>query len=158
MCLFFQPFSASDVLTALAGYFIFVYLWWFYGDLFYFFQALNVGIFPYVLRLLQSPARDVRPLMVFIWAKILAVDSVSGLRDCIFVFNVYVAYYQTQNIFFLIKMYFLFISVSVFNICESTRKMWTFGKIVFLTLLIARLLFKKSLFCRCKCQQILSSF
>jgi len=42
------------------------------------FQALNVGIFPYVLRLLQSTAREVRPLMVFIWAKILAVDSVSG--------------------------------------------------------------------------------
>lgn len=37
--------------------------------------ALSVGIFPYVLRLLQSTARELRPLMVFIWAKILAVDS-----------------------------------------------------------------------------------
>ncbi|XP_066914633.1 regulatory-associated protein of mTOR-like [Clytia hemisphaerica] len=37
--------------------------------------ALNVGIFHYVLKLLQSTAREIRPLMVFIWAKILAVDS-----------------------------------------------------------------------------------
>lgn len=39
--------------------------------------ALSVGIFPYVLKLLQSNARELRPLLVFIWAKILAVDSVS---------------------------------------------------------------------------------
>ena len=38
--------------------------------------ALSVGIFPYVLKLLQSNARELRPLLVFIWAKILAVDSV----------------------------------------------------------------------------------
>ncbi|XP_022092317.1 regulatory-associated protein of mTOR-like isoform X1 [Acanthaster planci] len=36
--------------------------------------ALSVGIFPYVLKLLQSSARELRPLLVFIWAKILAVD------------------------------------------------------------------------------------
>lgn len=36
--------------------------------------ALSVGIFPYVLKLLQSPAGDLRPVLVFIWAKILAVD------------------------------------------------------------------------------------
>jgi regulator-associated protein of mTOR len=38
--------------------------------------ALSVGIFPYVLKLLQSSARELRPLLVFIWAKLLAVDSV----------------------------------------------------------------------------------
>ena len=38
-----------------------------------------MGIFPYVLKLLQSSARELRPLHVFIWAKILAVDSVSRL-------------------------------------------------------------------------------
>lgn len=38
--------------------------------------ALSVGIFPYVLKLLQSSAKELRPLLVFIWAKILAVDSV----------------------------------------------------------------------------------
>ena len=37
-------------------------------------QALSVGIFPYILKLLQSQARELRPLLVFIWAKILAVD------------------------------------------------------------------------------------
>lgn len=39
--------------------------------------ALSVGIFPYVLKLLQSSAKELRPFLVFIWAKILAVDSVS---------------------------------------------------------------------------------
>eukprot|EP00058_Branchiostoma_floridae_P018111 XP_002603600.1 hypothetical protein BRAFLDRAFT_126916 [Branchiostoma floridae] len=42
-------------------------------------QALSVGIFPYVLKLLQSSARELRPLLVFIWAKILAVDSIAIL-------------------------------------------------------------------------------
>ncbi|KAI8915600.1 raptor N-terminal caspase like domain-containing protein [Gorgonomyces haynaldii] len=37
--------------------------------------ALSVGIFPYVLKLLQSPASELRPVLVFIWAKLLAVDS-----------------------------------------------------------------------------------
>jgi regulator-associated protein of mTOR len=37
--------------------------------------ALSVGIFPYVLKLLQSPAIELRPVLVFIWAKILAVDQ-----------------------------------------------------------------------------------
>jgi regulatory associated protein of mTOR len=42
--------------------------------------ALSVGIFPYVLKLLQSSAKELRPLLVFIWAKILAVDRVSFPR------------------------------------------------------------------------------
>ncbi|GJQ81856.1 hypothetical protein Trydic_g9883 [Trypoxylus dichotomus] len=37
--------------------------------------ALSVGIFPYVLKLLQSSTKELRPLLVFIWAKILAVDN-----------------------------------------------------------------------------------
>lgn len=41
--------------------------------------ALSVGIFPYVLKLLQASSKELRPLLVFIWAKILAVDSVSFL-------------------------------------------------------------------------------
>lgn len=36
--------------------------------------ALSVGIFPYVLKLLQSPAQELKLVLVFIWAKILAVD------------------------------------------------------------------------------------
>ena len=41
--------------------------------------SLSVGIFPYVLKLLQSPSRELREVLVFIWAKILALDrSVAG--------------------------------------------------------------------------------
>jgi len=37
--------------------------------------ALSVGIFPYVLKLLQTTAADLRTTLVFIWAKILALDA-----------------------------------------------------------------------------------
>ncbi|KAF2867131.1 WD repeat-containing protein-like protein mip1 [Massariosphaeria phaeospora] len=37
--------------------------------------ALSIGIFPYVLKLLQSQAGELKPVMVFIWARILAVDQ-----------------------------------------------------------------------------------
>lgn len=43
------------------------------------FQALSVGIFPYVLKLLASKLRELQPILVFIWAKILAVDKVSKI-------------------------------------------------------------------------------
>ncbi|KAF5835275.1 hypothetical protein DUNSADRAFT_7637 [Dunaliella salina] len=36
--------------------------------------ALSVGIFPYVLKLLQTISVDLRPTLVFIWCKILALD------------------------------------------------------------------------------------
>lgn len=48
-------------------------------------QALSVGIFPYVLKLLQAPARELRPLLVIIWAKIMTLDpscQVDLVRDC----------------------------------------------------------------------------
>ncbi|GMI10943.1 hypothetical protein TrVE_jg5878 [Triparma verrucosa] len=37
--------------------------------------ALSVGIFPYVLKLLQSPAPELRQVLVAIWAKIVAFDG-----------------------------------------------------------------------------------
>ena len=37
-------------------------------------MALSIGIFPYVLKLLQSEAVEVKPVMVFIWARLIAVD------------------------------------------------------------------------------------
>lgn len=37
--------------------------------------ALSVGIFPYVLKLLQTSAHDLRQTLVFIWTKILALDK-----------------------------------------------------------------------------------
>ena len=36
--------------------------------------ALSVGIFPYVLKLLQATATELRQILVFIWTKILALD------------------------------------------------------------------------------------
>jgi len=42
--------------------------------------ALSIGIFPYVLKLLQSTGQELKPVMVFIWARILAVGS-SCLAD-----------------------------------------------------------------------------
>ena len=36
--------------------------------------ALSIGIFPYVVKLLQSAATELKPVMVFIWARIMAVD------------------------------------------------------------------------------------
>ena len=36
--------------------------------------ALSVGIFPYVLKLLQTNSADLRDTLVFIWTKILALD------------------------------------------------------------------------------------
>ena len=36
--------------------------------------ALLIGIFPYVCKLLQSAAHELKPVMIFIWARILAVD------------------------------------------------------------------------------------
>ncbi|KAG8926300.1 hypothetical protein FRC02_008981 [Tulasnella sp. 418] len=46
--------------------------------------ALTIGIFPYVQKLLQSPATDLRPVLIFIWARILAFDpscQVDLLKD-----------------------------------------------------------------------------
>ncbi|RPA81806.1 WD40 repeat-like protein [Ascobolus immersus RN42] len=37
--------------------------------------ALEIGIFPYVLKLLQSAAPELRPVLVYIWARLLAVDG-----------------------------------------------------------------------------------
>ena len=42
--------------------------------------ALSIGIFPYVLKLLQSAALELKPVMIFIWARILSVDQ-SCQRD-----------------------------------------------------------------------------
>lgn len=44
--------------------------------------ALSIGIFPYVLKLLQSAAPELKPVMVFIWARVIAVD-ISCQQDLI---------------------------------------------------------------------------
>ncbi|EIW73629.1 WD-repeat protein mip1 [Tremella mesenterica] len=46
--------------------------------------SLSIGIFPYVSKLLQSPAPELKPVLIFIWARILAVDrtcQIDLLRD-----------------------------------------------------------------------------
>ncbi|CAJ0583207.1 unnamed protein product, partial [Mesorhabditis spiculigera] len=37
--------------------------------------TLSVGIFPYIMKLLQTTQRDLKPWLAFIWAKILAVEK-----------------------------------------------------------------------------------
>ena len=59
--------------------------------------ALSVGIFPYVLKLLQSNARELRPLLVFIWAKILAVDNVSFTLARYYPYNITLLYFICIN-------------------------------------------------------------
>lgn len=46
--------------------------------------ALSVGIFPYVLKLLQTTSQDLRATLVFIWAKILALDKSCQVRGEMF--------------------------------------------------------------------------
>ncbi|KAL2209065.1 hypothetical protein CC79DRAFT_1332296 [Sarocladium strictum] len=36
--------------------------------------ALGIGIYPYVLKLLQSAATELKPVMIFIWTRLIAVD------------------------------------------------------------------------------------
>ena len=43
--------------------------------------ALTIGIFPYVVKLLQSPAIELKPIMIFIWARIIAVAPGESRSD-----------------------------------------------------------------------------
>ena len=43
------------------------------------FKALSLGIFPYVLKLLTSQVHELREVLVFIWAKIFALERVGML-------------------------------------------------------------------------------
>lgn len=45
--------------------------------------ALSIGIFPYVLKLLQSPAQELKPVLVFIWARIMSVDAANVRQELI---------------------------------------------------------------------------
>ncbi|QPG76569.1 hypothetical protein FOA43_003960 [Brettanomyces nanus] len=36
--------------------------------------ALSIGIFPYILRLLQSPSPELKPVLTFIWTRTMSVD------------------------------------------------------------------------------------
>ncbi|KAM9938998.1 hypothetical protein OXX80_001537 [Metschnikowia pulcherrima] len=43
--------------------------------------SLSIGIFPYVLKLLQSPAQELKPVLIFIWARIMAIDYTSTQQE-----------------------------------------------------------------------------
>lgn len=45
--------------------------------------ALSIGIFPYILKLLQSPSNDLKPVLIFIWARIMAVDYKNTQQELI---------------------------------------------------------------------------
>ncbi|KAL1174265.1 hypothetical protein V6Z11_A05G465100 [Gossypium hirsutum] len=45
--------------------------------------ALSVGIFPYVLKLLQTTTPELRQILVFIWTKILALPSERAINQSI---------------------------------------------------------------------------
>ena len=47
-------------------------------------MSLQVGILPYVSKLLHSPAKELRVMLVFVWARIVAVDPVSEQRSTAF--------------------------------------------------------------------------
>ena len=38
-------------------------------------QALDVGVFPYLLKLLEAPSAELREVLSFIWVKIVTVDG-----------------------------------------------------------------------------------
>ncbi|ODV76960.1 Kontroller of growth [Suhomyces tanzawaensis NRRL Y-17324] len=43
--------------------------------------SLSIGIFPYVLKLLQSPAQELKPVLIFIWVRIMAIDYKSTQQE-----------------------------------------------------------------------------
>lgn len=43
--------------------------------------SLSIGIFPYVLKLLQSPAQELKPVLIFIWTRIMAIDYKSTQQE-----------------------------------------------------------------------------
>lgn len=43
--------------------------------------SLSIGIFPYVLKLLLSPAQELKPVLIFIWARIMAIDYKSTQQE-----------------------------------------------------------------------------
>lgn len=45
--------------------------------------SLSIGIFPYVLKLLQSPAPELKPILVFIWARIMSIDYANTQAELI---------------------------------------------------------------------------
>ncbi|KAG0690227.1 hypothetical protein C6P40_003537 [Pichia californica] len=45
--------------------------------------ALSVGMFPYIQKLLQSPSLDLKPILIFIWTRIMSVDYQNAQQELI---------------------------------------------------------------------------
>lgn len=45
--------------------------------------ALSVGMFPYIQKLLQSPSPDLKPILVFVWTRIMSVDYLNAQQELI---------------------------------------------------------------------------
>ncbi|SSD61518.1 related to Target of rapamycin complex 1 subunit KOG1 [Saccharomycodes ludwigii] len=45
--------------------------------------SLSIGIFPYVLKLLQGPSNEMKPILVFIWARIMSIDHENTQEELI---------------------------------------------------------------------------
>lgn len=45
--------------------------------------ALSVGMFPYIQKLLQSPSPDLKPILIFIWTRIMSVDYQNAQQELI---------------------------------------------------------------------------
>lgn len=43
--------------------------------------SLSISIFPYILKLLLSPAQELKPVLIFIWARIMAIDYKSAQQE-----------------------------------------------------------------------------
>ena len=43
--------------------------------------ALSVGMFPYIQKLLQSPSPDLKPILVFIWTRIMSADHENAKQE-----------------------------------------------------------------------------
>lgn len=45
--------------------------------------ALSVGMFPYIQKLLQSPSPDLKPILIFIWTRIMSVDYQNAQQELV---------------------------------------------------------------------------
>lgn len=107
--------------------------------------ALSVGIFPYVLKLLQTTSSDLRNTLVFIWCKILALDpscQVGGIAGLPLIFFsvsrlIYCSSYQAGLPVFdvnddrcfvqvLVRHFFCSVSIPVLSLLQPSKKLQCF--------------------------------
>eukprot|EP01083_Nonionella_stella_P076133 207304_1 len=86
--------------------------------------SLSVGIFPYVLKLLQSRGTELREVLVFIWGKLVALDpscQVDLIKEKLY-FEYFVSHLRNQNISYLQRSVAVFVLVSVCNNFQAGQR------------------------------------